>query len=331
MRTRSHRERALTIAAVALVSFAAPSSSQAQTPPQPTGAARPPAEGIDYTRAFQQGLDEFDAGRFASAAQIWERLLGALGEERGYKVCYNLGLAYQKLGDATHAIERLESFAARAGKDTARDAALEERRQDAIDRVRTIKASHGALQVAPSPERQVVLVRIGASEPRPAGFVVYLAPGEHEVELYSGTARARRVRVALVAGSAKQLALDAVLEAPPRAPNPPMDTTASPARFPTGWLVAGLAVTAASCALPIAFAVDASNKRGDAEALGAGHSGYADAVNRFNDARTRYEVSWVLPGALALATAAIVIVQSMGGSSARTTARESLNWTRVAF
>jgi hypothetical protein len=321
MPRRSHRERARIALAVALIAIATSSRADARAP-------TPSADGIDYARAFQQGLDEFESGSLVTATQIWERLLSALGEERGYKVCYNLGLAYQKLGDATHAIERLESFAVRAGKDPARDTALEERRQDALERVSAIKASHGALQVAASPEQQLVLVRIGASDPRTAGFVVYLAPGEHEVELYSGTARARRVKVVLVAGSTKQLALEAAALAPRP---PPAAALASPAHFPTGWLIAGLAVTAASCALPLGFALDVKAKRNDAEALGSGHTGYVDAVSRFGDARTRYEISWLVPGALALATAAIVIVQSLSGKAEATTARGSLGWTRVAF
>jgi tetratricopeptide (TPR) repeat protein len=303
MARRSLRERVLTIAAlvalVALTTMSVPSSAWAQ------------ASGIDYSAAFRQGLEEYEAGRTSAAIQIWERMLATLGEERGYKVCYNLGLAYQKLGDATRAVERLQSFATRAEKEAGKDPSLDERQKDAIDRIKAIKASHGALHVAPSPDGQVVLVRIGSSEPRPAGFVVYLAPGEHEIELHAGTARARRVRHTVVAGATKDVTPEPSVTTTPtsQAVEPQPKAAPGTASFPTAWLIGGLAVTAASSVLPLAFGLDAKSKRDDADALGPGHTGYAAAANDFDDARSRYQISWVLPGALAAATAAIVIIQ----------------------
>lgn len=321
MARRSRPSKTRVIVAAAALAVCAPSTSWAQP-------ARPAqGTGIDYNAVFEKGLDAFDAGNTVAAIEIWERLLATLGEERGYKVCYNLGLAYQKLGDATHAIERMESFANRAAKD-------DERQKDALERVRAMKASLGALHVAASPEGQVALVRVGAAEARPAGFLVYLAPGEHEVELYTGTARARRVRVTLVAGMTKELALEAATPAKDNAttlrPGPSPAPAAETSSFPTAWLMGGLAVTVASCALPIAFGLDAGSKRNDALALGPGSAGYADATQRFDDARTRYQVSWAIPGALALATTVVVLVLVI--SDRRHGDRAwGTKWTRATF
>src|SRR5437763_15115372 len=109
------------------------------------------AQGVDYRAAFEQGLEAYEHGDYAGAAQRWERLLESIGQERGYKVCYNLGLAYQKLGDPTRAIERLETFAERAAKEPTRDDDAEQRRQDALERVKALKSQHGALRVAAAP------------------------------------------------------------------------------------------------------------------------------------------------------------------------------------
>jgi tetratricopeptide (TPR) repeat protein len=263
------------------------------------------AQGVDYTAVFEQGLAAYEAGNFVAATQSWERLLATVGDERAYKVGYNLGLAYEKLGDATRAVERLQVFADRAASEPNREAALEERRQDALERIRAIKATHGALAVAPAPPGQVVLVRVGSAEPRPAGFTVYLAPGPHEIELNAGTTRASKRRVELVAGKVTEIALDTPKPSTPSAPPPPPRATRS---FPTAWLVGGAIATAASFALPIGFAFDTKSKRDSAGAISTSDPRYPVAVGDFEDARTRYEVSYILPAALAVATAVVVVV-----------------------
>jgi len=60
-----------------------------------------------------------------------------------------------------------------------------------------------------------------------------------------------------------------------------------------------------SFALPLGLLAVAGGKRDDAEALGAGHTGYADARSSYETARTAYYVSYALPAALGLTTAVV--------------------------
>jgi hypothetical protein len=154
--------------------------------------------------------------------------------------------------------------------------------------------------VVPPPSGNVVLVRVGNEPPRPAGFVVYLAPGEHVFELHAGTANAKQAVVRAVAGVANDLN---VPDLGAKSPEP------KAAEFPTAWLVGGAALTAASAALPIALAIHTGNERDDAEALSVTSSHYPDAVASFEDARTAYWISYALPAAIAVATAIVVVLK----------------------
>jgi hypothetical protein len=264
------------------------------------------------------------------AIGIWEKVRASMGEQRGWKVLYNLGLAYEKVGDATHAVERLEGFVQRlAEQPGTMGAELDERRQDALQRVHALQESNGALRVlAPTGER--ALVRVDAQPPRAAGFTAYLAPGEHDIEIDPGTPRARRVTVTLRAGASQDFPVE---RAPPSAPHTPGDASAStlgagvgvarageaarapePRAFPTAWAIAGGVVTIAAGAAPFAFGLHAAAKRDDAARLGVGSTQYPSAVNDFTSARTVYYVSYAIPATtLALSTVFVLIKWSASG------------------
>src|SRR5262245_24806229 len=70
----------------------------------------------EHDAIFRNGLDQYARGNTVAAIATWENLLSTLGEERAYKVLYNLGLAYQATGDVTRAIERYRAFLKQAGK-----------------------------------------------------------------------------------------------------------------------------------------------------------------------------------------------------------------------
>jgi hypothetical protein len=270
------------------------------------------AQGVDYAAALKQGSELYEKGDKLGAIRIWERLLESLGEERGWKVLYNLGLAYESVGDPTRAVLRLDAFvkrslAAGGGPE------LEERRQDATERLKAIRATHAALNVKPPASGTVVLVRVGSAEPRPAGFVVYLAPGDHEIELYAGTANAKRSTVHATAGAISELM---VPELPPREKKDAAPPRVEEERFPTGWLIGGAAVTIASGALPLFLGLRASSKRDDAEAINPASARYAGAREDFEGARSAYQLSFIVPAVLAAATAVIVIIKLPSKSAA---------------
>jgi hypothetical protein len=152
----------------------------------------------------------------------------------------------------------------------------------------------------------------------------------HEVEIGAGTVDARVAQVTLIAGKKTTITAEVLPPTKVEPPTLPRQVAPRPRSFPSAWLVGGAAVSLAAMALPLAFAVDAKNKRDAADTLGAGSTGYPDAVDRFNDARTRYALSWAVPGALALATAAVVLVKILS-EPPKTEHAWDRSWARVAF
>ncbi|HZU82999.1 MAG TPA: hypothetical protein VE987_08790 [Polyangiaceae bacterium] len=142
-----------------------------------------------YREQFKHGMDRYRAGAVADAIGYWEPIYRELGEARGYRLAYDLGVAYQELGDATHAAERLQAFLAeveaRRTNRVALAAIVEREEQDTRSRMARLVATKGRIHVeASSPPRAA---RVDSSEPRLAGFVAWVTPGEHKVTFAEGT------------------------------------------------------------------------------------------------------------------------------------------------
>jgi hypothetical protein len=74
-------------------------------------AAPSPDEGLaDYRERFQQGMDLYKRGSAREAIAVWEPIYGDLGEQRGYRLAYDLGVAYAALDDGVHSANRLQAF-----------------------------------------------------------------------------------------------------------------------------------------------------------------------------------------------------------------------------
>lgn len=317
---RTSRRPGFEILALVLTSALAPVSASADPPGGAGPPAAPDAANADADAAFHRGLERYAAGDFVGAIEIWDRLLATIGDERGWRALYNLGLAYEQLGDPTHAIERYDAFVRQAAAHGGNDA-VEQRRRDAEDRLRSLRSAYGAVTVRAPATGEVVMVRVGTGDPRPAGFTVYLAPGPHDIEVGAGTVRARHVTVKAVAGGSAEI--DASLAAPPAVAPPPslfpslrVPESPQPVPFPTTWLLVGAGATLASFALPLALGLHAQAERDQATRLGAGNTGYVSASSDYMSARTAYYVSYALPASLAAATAVIVILE-MGSSERR--------------
>ncbi|MDP9151190.1 MAG: hypothetical protein M3O36_14780, partial [Myxococcota bacterium] len=61
---------------------------------------------------FRLGMQRYEAGAFAQAIEFWEPIYRELGAERGYRLAYDLGVAYVQVGDTAAAAERLRAFVA---------------------------------------------------------------------------------------------------------------------------------------------------------------------------------------------------------------------------
>jgi hypothetical protein len=81
-----------------------------------------------------------------------------------------------------------------------------------------------------------------------------------------------------------------------------------PPSFPTAWVLVGAGLTAASFVLPGIMFARASDARDDADAFGPGHTGYGAARETFDDRRSAYELSYLLPAGLGAITATIAVV-----------------------
>jgi len=267
----------------------------------------------EHEAALRTGLEQYDRGNYASAIATWEALLATIGEERAYKVLYNLGLAYQQIGDVTRAIERYRAFVDQVRARPYASAELVAGAADASARAGQLESTHGALHVKPPTRGGPVLTRVGTADARVAGYLVWLSPGTHSVELSVGTSRARTVRVEVVAGGRVEVdATDPEVLAPRPGATPALGPDDASLSTVSPWVVVGGVATVVSLALPIALFVVADGKRDDAEALGAGHSGYPSALSSYDSARTLYLVSYALPATLALTTAGIYL---LGGKS----------------
>jgi hypothetical protein len=284
-----------------------------------------PSAADDGKALVQAGADQFADGHYRDAAATWEKSLSLLGEGRGWKLHYNLGLAYGELHDATRAAAHHSAFIERVAQETARlSASLEERREDAAAKLAAIKEDNGAVVLPTQPN--AVSVTIDEGEARPVGFTAYLSAGEHRLSLSAADGAARATRVAVSAG--QSVRIDTALKATPTVESKPAPAVAPPdapepvaseeRSFPTVVVLIGVGLTAASFALPGVMWGKAADRFQEAEDLGKGHTGYPDKVEEYDEATTAYYASYALPaalGAITLGVAVYGIIHVSGESS----------------
>jgi hypothetical protein len=266
--------------------------------------------------AFKTGLDHYNRGAYADAISTWETLITTLGETSGFKVLYNLGLAYQEMGNVTKAIDRYRAFLAQCeARPTAEQPDLAMRMTDAKRRVTELEAAHGKVFIRPPSKGPLVLTRVNGGEPRTAGYTLWLAPGKHEVELFVGTDHVKKVDVTVEKGGAYEIDSTPVEIAPPPPtpttdprllPPPPIDND-SRARTVA---IIGAGVSIASVALPISLYFVAKSKGDDARDLGAGHTSYPSALDDYNSTRTIYLASYAVPIVLGAVTVGLYFILS---------------------
>ncbi|MBX3233303.1 MAG: tetratricopeptide repeat-containing protein [Labilithrix sp.] len=287
------RERAAA-AAAALFFFAAAARAN-EPPPTP-----------EHEAVFRAGMEQYEKGNRPAAIATWENLLATLGEGRGYKILYNLGVAYQASGDVTRAIERYRAFVAQVKRRENVGKDLVARSADATTRLEQLESTHGAVDVRAPKSGPIVLTRVGTSEPRPAGYVVWLAPGTHAIEVNVGTQKIERREVIVEKG--KTVVVDTSPPEEPAPPPPAPPPEPPPPRGVSAWVWVGAGVTLASVALPVASYLVADGKGDDARALGRGSGRYADAKDTYETWRTLHYVSYAVPAVLAGITIAIAVL-----------------------
>jgi hypothetical protein len=175
-------------------------------------------------------MDRYNAGALAEAIGYWEPIFGELGAERGYRLAYNLGVAYAELGDATRAAERLKVFVEQVDARRARGEPLEPivktEEEKARARLAVLEATKGRIHIDAAPPRAV---QIDANESRLSGFVAWVSPGEHTVTFAPGTQNAQATHVTVGAGETIE-----VTPPPPATAPGPTGTPSPPPGGPSG-------------------------------------------------------------------------------------------------
>jgi hypothetical protein len=269
-------------------------------------------------------MERYKAGAIAEAIAFWEPIYREMGHTKGYRLAYNLGVAYQEFGDATHAADRLEAFLAEVEARRTRNESIEaivaKEETDARSRLAGLVATKGRLRIVPG--NPPVAVQVDAMDPRIAGFVAYVAPGSHKVTFAPGTKDASSRDVSVGAGEIVDVQPPAppevVPEPPPQpiiieAPKPPPVRIIHEVRhpIPIATLYVGGGLTLASIALPILTYTHAANLRTSyRNSTDPGER--ANIQNDYGSAQTLGNVTMAVPFILAGATGALTAWYYLG-------------------
>lgn len=223
------------LAVLALVATIALGSSPALGAP-PASGPLPDDQLSNYRERFKAGMDRYQAGAVSEAIGYWEPIYRQLGAQAGYRLAYNLGIAYGHLDDATRAAERLQAFLdevdTRRGQGQALGAVVAKEEADAHERMADLMATKGRIRIPTSDPP--VSVQVDASEPRTAGFVAWVQPGEHTVTFELQTSKSETRVIQAKAGELVEVQPPAPPTTPPTAlplplPYPSASAPSSPA------------------------------------------------------------------------------------------------------
>jgi hypothetical protein len=196
-----------------VVSIALASSSALGAPP----GSLPDDQLSNYRERFKAGMDRYEAGAVSEAIGYWEPIYRQLGAQAGYRLAYNLGVAYSHLGDATRSAERLQAFLdevdTRRARGQALGAVVAKEEADAHGRLADLTATKGRIRIPTSDPP--VSVQVDASEPRTAGFVAWVQPGEHTVTFELQTSKSETRVVQAKAGELVEVQPPAPPTTPP--------------------------------------------------------------------------------------------------------------------
>ena len=315
MSTIIRSDRRLHALLVIAIAIASPSLAHAQeapssSAPDPLGPLR---------ERFKEGMDRYRAGAFAEAAVIWEAIYRELGPDTGYRLAFNLGRAYDQLGDLIKASEHYETYLgtvkAKREAGITLEANVEKQEALAKDRLDAIAAVKGRIRVKPG--ATAVVTRIDNAPPRVSGFVVYVEPGPHVVRFAPAGEKEEARELVVKAGEIAEV------EPPAPAPRPPPILTPPPGPryetqvvhpIPSSVLWVSGAVTVASIIIPVITYTSASSLSDDFDAaLAAGN--YPEQLRiqaDYNSARSNAYASLAVPSILAATTVGLVIWYFVG-------------------
>jgi hypothetical protein len=306
----------------------------AVTAARETRAAPPAATSADpmadYRERFKLGMDRYKAGALADAIAYWEPIYREMGPTTGYRLAYNLGVAYMEFKDATRAAERLKAFLdevdARHQRNDKMEPRVMEEESDARTRFAYLSTTKGRIQVGTG--TKPVSAAVDADQPRLAGFVAWVTPGDHTVTFDPGAADAEEKHVTVQAGqvievdpSQPQTAPSASSAAPSSSTGTPpaSGTTSAPGPFLTHdtvrpfspvflYLTGGLAAAAGIALVPL-YASGQQQYGNDSRGPSPANS------SSYYSFRTIYDADMVGAIALGVVTAALAAWYFLGTES----------------
>lgn len=291
------------------------------------------ADDLDEQRAFfEQGMAAFREGKVAEALGYWEPILGKLGDVKGYRLLYNVGIARELLGDTSAAADRYERFLGQIAARPAEQipAEVQEFARDAGARLASMKARHARIRVIDERARPV-LVRLDQGAPALIGPTFYVIPGVHQITTEPGSPGEQSHTVDVARGQLHELRIKAPL---PAAAPPPVVSVVSvvvsvPAPAPPAprppfspvWVGVAAALTVGSLALPLALRADSLDIKRVYEGSPGTTPQHRERLrglyDEYDQSRSRYELSWLLPGALAVGTGVLGAVYLLAPREAR--------------
>jgi hypothetical protein len=330
MWTITPSERRCAAALVALGLLLAPTFARAQEPATAPAESPAPAgpDPLDTLRErFREGMDKYKGGAFADAVVIWESIYRELGTEKGYRLAFDLGRAYDELGDHIKAADHYESYLERVAQRRAAAETLETNveRQEEVARGRLEKI--GALKArirVKAGTRQPVIVQIDNAPARVAGFTVYVEPGTHVVTFGSGKdADTRRVTVARGAVADLEPREEAPLAPPPPA-EPRVEARVEHPFSPTVlWVAAGVALV--SFVVPAITYANALAIKSDYDSPTTPRADKDRLASDYDSARTNAYASVAVPAVFTAACGGLALWYFLGTKEARTPVTPSAN------
>ena len=281
--------------------------------------ARPPAssDALDPLRErFREGMEKYHSGAFAEAIVIWESIYRELGAEKGYRLAFNLGRAYDQFGDTTRATEHYEAYVKEAL--TRKEAGetveplVDKQVTEARERLAELAATKGRLRIVAA---SAIVLRIdgGAERLAPRGFVAYVAPGKHIVTFEPNARNERSIEVNVDSGSVLDVSPPEVAVAPPPAPITYELRPERPFSKSVLWVAAG--ATVLSAAIPLVFFAKATSTKSDYYAPTSGRP--PSVRSDYEEQRTISYATWSIPAVLGAATIALTAYWLGGGKTKR--------------
>jgi tetratricopeptide (TPR) repeat protein len=266
-----------------------------------------------YRQQFKEGLDAYQAGRFADAILKWQPIYEQLGPKKAYRLSFNLARAYEAYGDITRAAERYEQYIdevqARRAAGEALEPVVENQEAEARESLAQLVAKQARIRVKVGPKP--TMVQVDSSEPRLAPFTAYVRPGAHTVTFAPGTSKAVAANVNAEEGKIVELEPPVIPEETRVVVVQPKTRTETVHPFPQWVVWTGVGVTVLSGLIPAGAYRKAMDTKTKYDAS-TDHAERERLANNYEQQKNTAYVTWAFPIAFGVATIGLAVWYAAG-------------------